>query len=1044
VRKGANTSGFTLPLVMISLAALLVLMTGALMVSRNTQKAISAQTMAYRLELALESAQDDAVSLLVNATNRDSFITHQHQDAQGDPAYYLVSWFEGDDWWHQPLYSGAALQSVGHAGRLDRYVSHTDVAHEGAMMEMQNLKFSDSDEESRLTREVPAITLQDAVTYGYWIEDLGGRLDYEVMSYDGGVANHSYESSITDPEGHQLLTVQEDLARREMHMVGQQYIGANVLSDDEEGTGEYPMDFTRPLEARLPNPESPSQVAPPEHIFAELREKQVVPYALNPSIVASEVREGYEKVGRYLNVRRPESLELDLIPHGHDYPLAGQEVKANLNAWIRRAETAPHQVVNELSEWMKQVPGFKDSSSEYQAVGMTGAGVSHTRYGGLRQSESYTKTLAANIIDYADLNSDSTTIRPLIENTDTGVVQDTSAQHYRGIDAMPLLSEVARRYELIANLGENANGRFSSVVEVRTFIELWNPTNLPIQGYVKYTFHPHWTHSIDLDGDGRRDAKSLAQSFPEEELYYWGGLLALQPNEYKVIEVTNDRDGDFLGEEANDGGSSVYEVETTVQMGYLKRASSQWRNECSLYWMASDGAPPLASGFVPICGFHTPFDIKRGTIWASGNAANYSAIAAPLRNGTHVMTGDLRNTIYTSLPTSATLGHTAHSFATTATFGGANVIQRSSADWMQNPEAKFPDGAYNPTIFGRAPSGSGAYSTLLPGEHGYVTEAQELDTQTPAQPYTTQTAEDQKRYLQHISNQGAYISLGELGNIYDPAQWRGLKRQTTHARQLSLNEETLDPVYSITRTPTYSDYGQDEAREELDNFGGGATLAIGSPEFNAYDPDVDNERVGYEAARLLDLLRVRESSFRSSKARINLNTAPQRVIESLFAGFTHDDDLVCHGGEGFTRQPKALGKDAVASGWSRGIVEHRGRQPYLSLSDIALTKASLQVGAELYEMYLFGEKAMYEANASDANLDLTSFVWNDRGREECFRRMNELFTTKSRSYRLHLQAEYETNGEVRRIQRKVDLTLLPHRRVDLRVESEKSPHILYH
>ncbi len=104
-----------------------------------------------------------------------------------------------------------------------------------------------------------------------------------------------------------------------------------------------------------------------------------------------------------------------------------------------------------------------------------------------------------------------------------------------------------------------------------------------------------------------------------------------------------------------------------------------------------------------------------------------------------------------------------------------------------------------------------------------------------------------------ISNAGRYHSLGELGNIFDPAQ--------------------------LTNVNSTSPVGNASA-------GGGFTLAIGRPEFGAFD------REGRRSAQLLDLFSIKPEISASSRVGrpVNINTAPREVLRTLVAGVDLDAD----------------------------------------------------------------------------------------------------------------------------------------------------------
>lgn len=1070
------TPGFSLPVVLAVLSAVMLLVISGLSLMKSSRLSTRSYQEHYSMELAMESAQEDAFAKLAHSTNRDSFMTHLHQDESGDPSYFLNSWYDPatGTWKHQPLYSGASIESVspppnqlvmtGQAS--DRYAAYSaEVDRSRGSLLLKNLRLRDSDPETRIEFHAPRVSLNEKLSYAYWIEDLNGLLDYEAMTYFNSEAPHApYESSVNLPHTDTPLLNSDEIAgRSRLKIRDQRHLGLNIFSSMEEAQYEYPISYGTPFTPRENNPHGdPEAPRPPAHPFQQLLTSAASPssycfntYSLPTVLLETENSRAYESLKDYLTMGLPETFELDVIPYGHNYKSAGSTLKPNLNHYLQRvlmiegnraeeplnneidfAQTID-DVVTLLSDRIKEVPGFKDSPEEYQSLGLSVSeqDVRATRYGGFPvHQESYIKTLAASILDYADTDSTSTcSDYPINEFPNSPDLREPTLQRpesgkrYRGIDAMPLLSEASRKYRIVANY-ERA-GQFYAVIEVRTFLEIWNPTDKPIHGYVKFSFYPHHSHELTTPS-GRF-------SLPSEELYYWGGSVNLRANEYKVIEVTNVGESPFQGA-IGDAGYSHYEVPVSEAAGALQIALEQasTHNLCKLSWFSIDSSShpvPREDGvFRSVCGFFTPFNIENTTISASEN--RYTSVGVHL--GHESLVGDLRNNIYKRDALSSVNGHRSLSFGTNATYGGPNYHRSFSIGGRVNPQAKFPDGAYNNAFHGDDPPSDGR--NYLPGEYGYIRsdDPAGVSNEQPYRPYSPYTQEEALRYIQPISNEGRYSSLGELGNIYDPAQWKEVKRQTTHNNDHTPNDpvDSTDYTTQFPSAAAYAYYGQDlrasersgNSADALNDFGGGMTLAIGSPEMNAFDPFADptydrhvgGKREGYEAARLLDVFRVTDSPLRSLKARVNLNTAPKKVLTALFSSFTHEKDEIMRA---FTRQPEAEA-GSPASALVNGVIEHRGKTPYRSLSDIALARGSVQ-GKELY---LFGEKAFYERNRGTENgFGIEQDVWKDEGREELFCRLHDLFTTQSRAYRVHLKVEYKEGGRVHTATKVIDLTLHP-------------------
>lgn len=148
-----------------------------------------------------------------------------------------------------------------------------------------------------------------------------------------------------------------------------------------------------------------------------------------------------DKIEPYITYSLPKQFKSKpLIPQGFDYMNAGQPAR-DLNDLI-----AQKNVDEIASHITNNLPLFT------------------TRKGGFPAGEDYVKTLAASMIDYADADSDPT--------LGTG---------YRGVDSYPFVNELFDRYEWI----DYKNGKV--ILEVTTYVELWNPANVDISGTLEFT-----------------------------------------------------------------------------------------------------------------------------------------------------------------------------------------------------------------------------------------------------------------------------------------------------------------------------------------------------------------------------------------------------------------------------------------------------------------------------------------------------------------------------------------------------------------------------
>ncbi len=234
-----------------------------------------------------------------------------------------------------------------------------------------------------------------------------------------------------------------------------------------------------------------------------------------------------------------------------------------------------------------------------------------------------------------------------------------------------------------------------------------------------------------------------------------------------------------------------------------------------------------------------------------------------------------------------------------------------------------------------------------------------------------------------ISNSGRYDSLGELGNIFDPAQL--------------LNVNSTNPV------------GDSRA-------GGGFTLAIGRPEFGAFDKN------GQRSAQLLDLFSITPPSSAIIARPVNINTAPREVLRSLIANVTLDADAATLGVVVPTNTNIAdIFADFVLA--QRAIRPLRGPS---DLNNIRKNPTTTRDPSRPADTPFFGSRDAYPAAKAPA------VTWDDSGREELLRKTLHMLTFSSKAFRIVVAGEArDSSGKLLgRSTREYHYTLEPERDAD--------------
>ena len=200
-------------------------------------------------------------------------------------------------------------------------------------------------------------------------------------------------------------------------------------------------------------------------------------------------------------------------------------------------------------------------------------------------------------------------------------------------------------------------------------------------------------------------------------------------------------------------------------------------------------------------------------------------------------------------------------------------------------------------------------------------------------------------------------SIGELGHIYDEAQ---------------AADDLTAPTGTTSSSPFVS--------------GGGRTLRVGQPEFASAIAGVSWNTNGKRAVELLDIFTVNTTNqssptYPALQGRINVNTAPQAVLEALFYNIAPTAD--------------ALYQNSVITNvpaLAQSIVTNR---PFNKLSDLYKITPGL-VNATNYSPTLGANLATNSANP------YPQAPVFDRAREEVFGKMVGLCAVQSRSFRVYI------------------------------------------
>lgn len=391
----------------------------------------------------------------------------------------------------------------------------------------------------------------------------------------------------------------------------------------------------------------------------------------------------------YENISPEQPFPVRVIPSGFGYADAGMPAP-DLNKLVAAADV--NGIANLIS---RNIPTFAN------------------RRGAMGTPDEYLNTLAANIIDYADADTLPT------------IIPVTNGRAIRGIDSYPFANIITDRYKRVP---PEPGKPFQVAVEVRTFVEVWNPSDQKITGKIKF-------NNIDkvgvTAGGPRFFGDRIMAPVPEE--------VTLEANEHKVLEM-------FVN-----GVAPVFRFDNNFQTAAPYSFLGSSTNKFELFWkdLLVDGTVSSvgmnrAAGSPNLRDFNNEKDA-----YASGNVPPLVFPPASV--------GDPRITYYLRRTFSAV------NYASNTAWGGRNKLSGAGVEVELDPGDP-------PTSDGWTDGGHNFALGVKPGTNSWIPRSSNLEfynnpgNKKPYPPNEPQHAPTR------ISNEGNYKNICELGNIFDPAQ----------------------------------------------------------------------------------------------------------------------------------------------------------------------------------------------------------------------------------------------------------------------------------
>ena len=918
----------------------------AFMASMSLERKISGSMKnKFQAELAAEAGLNELAAKIEAETRSDDFIVVTGNATLADsifPVNYVGTLGNGSIT-YTPLFSGGStVKFTAPVGSIVNQVPDSSQAFQPppediATDQLSLLPHLDDDGTQKINVGwIPIKNSNDEVIakYSYWAEDLGGYLD-------------------ADTSGSKPLVRGNGTSASEL--------GLFTLFRPTENKDSNPA--TGPDAKLIGNRTITLQGGNMSALFTG---KTLGFFGIGDGLNAAGNYEPSSNYQRFFATGLKSLEEPEIVPRGFGYSEAGKP-KKKMNDLIQKGGD---EAVKNISDWiLANMPNFNN------------------RGGGFPASQNYAKTIAANIIDYADADNDAT----------VGV-------DYRGVDSYPFLTQFYQQFtwvnegSLTANPWIRKDGTWQAKIRYNLHIQLWNPTNQPItNGSYKIDMTPlpegvqtiGQKYSAWHSGSEIFKFKDLPPGTPQSVFTIPLSSFQMQANEYKAWSSSDiiywlDTGISQTEPAPNFGANSAARPIISEAGGSGSAGQTFYGIGYRIYW--NDKLVDQPGSITHSSTGNQGIEAQSGRLDRhpanGGNGPTWRGAQPSLRHGNttapngmtptetaHYLLGDPRGSFYIKDFMQA------HDYDENASWWGRHMIPAASTSnaklhfYAESRLRAWPDGAHETTpaygVANAAPGTAAASvrtkTSLTPNQIPASDRPDLISSRAPAK----------------ISNSGNLTSLMELGNIYDPLCWKPSFND--------LNPKTFESVEKAWR-----EVGKKENSMVADfNYTTPSTLRIGRSEFYPLD------KPGLRASQILDLFTLNSTSPKLGK--ININTASRDVLRTLGAGITisSDPDIMPN-----SLKPSSDGLfgpflEKQADKLAEAIIQSR---PFLSTSQLP----NIQLDGEPF----FGNPGMWTTSKPTS--------WNDSAAEEYFRKIYGLVTVRNRNFRVFVTgvALNPTTGQV--------------------------------
>jgi len=685
--KVRQERGFVLALTISIIVVMTVMMVGMLTVSRIELGSARTYSDSYRAELAVESGMEAAKGLLATATASDDFVLLLGRDGEEETPYLFSAQNDGGgaNWTYVPLYSGAdelagtdLLEGPEATFKAEDFLEDWKV--DDLELEIPKIGWVGIMAENRRTGEDEEVS-----RYAFWIEDLTGKVDLDVA---GGAMREGGREVIEL----QLASLFEPDKGRD------EELGAAKRQVDEldDRRGEI---LSMGMVDQVFGEEAPLRLRQNAVVGIQNdREQQVIPRGMG----FSSEWEGRAK--------------------------AGDEGTKALNEHVLSAEKGWPEAAAEVELLARHIDGAYPQFKN--------------RKGGMSTEHDYVKTIAASIIDYADLDS-----LPTVEPVDLGKLPAIPGESvsrpkganwpsYRGMDSYPVVMQVYEEYWF------KDETRSEAEFEVNPWFQLWNMSDREITGKMRVRYW--YDNRITYNGPNEiKKFYGYPEIFKVEEI-------TMQPNEILAVNMglhSTTRSGEERTWGIKKGAFRIKVAKVPSNYAPANGWVVEWAEAGSDDFRLIDGTSPSVGGAKR----NSSPDMTRGErSWKGGNTLQFSGTGE---------VGDPRGSIYGLRP-----------FINSSTWTRSLWWGTPRNFGFANPN-RWPDQGHDFTALKGTPTGS---YQMRPDGLNKPSSDPNIAVMTIS---NGQKRVDEDDYCP----EERYHSVAELGHIFDPGVWNNLDTKSPNA-----------------------------------------------------------------------------------------------------------------------------------------------------------------------------------------------------------------------------------------------------------------------